>query len=84
MPFLLKRLVSAISLVLATSLIVFLLLSPAFGDIARNVLGENATAEQVARLNAELGFDQPIFVQYLDWIRAALGGDLDYVERAPR
>ena len=76
MPFLLKRLVSAISLVLATSLIVFLLLSPAFGDIARNVLGENATAEQVARLNAELGFDQPIFVQYLDWIRAALGGDL--------
>ena len=55
MPFLLKRLLSAVSLVFATSLIVFLLLSPAFDDIARNVLGENASADQVEQLNTQLG-----------------------------
>ncbi|MGV2984684.1 ABC transporter permease [Microbacterium sp. AGC85] len=75
MPFLLKRLISAVSLVFATSLIVFLLVSPAFDDIARNVLGENASAEQVAQLNAELGLDRPIFVQYFGWLIAAVQGD---------
>jgi len=76
MPFLLKRLFSAVSLVLATSLIVFLLLSPAFDDIARNVLGENASADQVEQLNAQLGLDRPVFVQYFDWLAGALTGDL--------
>ncbi|WP_106815141.1 ABC transporter permease [Microbacterium timonense] len=76
MPFLLKRLLSAVSLVFATSLIVFLLLSPAFDDIARNVLGENASAEQVEQLNTQLGLDRPVFVQYFDWLGSALTGDL--------
>ena len=76
MPFLLKRLLSAVSLVFATSLIVFLLLSPAFDDIARNVLGENASADQVEQLNAQLGLDRPVFVQYLDWFAGAVTGDL--------
>lgn len=76
MPFLLKRLLSAVSLVFATSLIVFLLLSPAFDDIARNVLGENASADQVEQLNTQLGLDRPVFVQYFDWLAGALTGDL--------
>lgn len=75
MPFLLKRLISAISLVFATSLIVFLLVSPAFDDIARNILGENASAEQVAQLNSELGLDRPIFLQYFEWLGSAVQGD---------
>ncbi|MFV0374933.1 ABC transporter permease [Microbacterium sp.] len=76
MAFLLKRLASAITLVFATSLIVFLLLAPAFGDIPRNVLGENASAEQVATLTTQLGFDRPVFVQYAEWLFGALTGDL--------
>ncbi|WP_121148009.1 ABC transporter permease [Microbacterium sp. AG1240] len=76
MPFLLKRLASAVSLVFATSLIVFLLLSPAFDQVASNVLGENASLEQVEQLNSTLGFDRPVFVQYFDWLGGALTGDL--------
>ena len=76
MHFLLKRVGSALSLVLATSLIIYLLLYPAFGDIARNVLGENASAEQVELLNTQLGLDRPVFVQYFDWLVGALTGDL--------
>lgn len=76
MPFLIKRIVSALALILVTSLLMYLLLSPAFGNIARNVLGENATQEQVATLAAELGYDRPVFVQYADWLGAAFTGDL--------
>jgi peptide/nickel transport system permease protein len=76
MPFLLKRLLSAVSLLIATSLIIFLLLYPAFDDIAGNVLGENATIDQVEQLNAQLGLDRPVFVQYFDWLAGALTGDL--------
>lgn len=76
MPFLVKRLASAVSLVFGASLIVFLMLSPAFGDIAFNVLGENATAEQAAELNASLGLDQPLVVQYVQWLLGAVSGDL--------
>jgi len=75
MPFLLKRLISAISLVFATSFIVFMLVSPAFDDIARNVLGENASTEQVAQLNSDLGLDRPVLLQYFDWLASAVQGD---------
>ncbi|WP_221583508.1 ABC transporter permease [Microbacterium sp. G2-8] len=76
MRFLVKRLASAVSLLFGATLIVFLLLSPAFDDIAFNVLGENATPAQAAELNAELGLDQPLIVQYLHWLVGALTGDL--------
>ena len=76
MPFLLKRLISAVSLVFGTSIIVFLMLSPAFDNIAFNVLGENASPEQAAALNAELGLDRPVLVQYASWLVSAFTGDL--------
>ncbi|MBC7278083.1 ABC transporter permease [Nocardioides sp.] len=76
MSFLVKRLGSAVSLLFGASIIVFLMLSPAFGDIAFNVLGENATPEQAAQLNTELGLDQPLIIQYTQWLLGALTGDL--------
>ena len=75
-PFLLRRLLSAVILLVAVSFIAYVLLYPAAGDIARNVLGENATAEQVALKNEELGLDRPLLVQYGDWFSSALTGDL--------
>ena len=74
--FLLRRVLSAIVLLLAISLLAYVLLYPAAGDIARNVLGENATEEQVALKNAELGLDQPLLVQYVNWLTGAATGNL--------
>ncbi len=45
-------------------------------NIARNVLGESATPEQIARLEAELGLDQPLLVRYGAWVVNALSGNL--------
>lgn len=74
--FLLRRLLSAVVLLLAVSFIAYVMLFPAAGDIARNILGENATAEQVALKNQELGLDQPLLIQYFNWLTAAVSGDL--------
>lgn len=52
------------------------LLSLAPGSAASVILGENATPDAVAKLNAELGMDQPLWHQYADWLGHALRGDL--------
>ncbi|GAA3138230.1 ABC transporter permease [Rhodococcus sp. (in: high G+C Gram-positive bacteria)] len=52
------------------------LLSLAPGSVADVVLGENATPEAVAAMNAKLGLDQPLWRQYMEWLGSALHGDL--------
>ncbi len=46
------------------------------GDVARRILGRDASPEAVAALNAELGTDRALPVQYWDWISSFLTGDL--------
>jgi peptide/nickel transport system permease protein len=72
---LLRRLLNAVVLLLAISFIVYLLLFPAVGNIAYNVLGENASLEQVELLQQQLGLDRPFIVQYLDWLGSVFTGD---------
>ncbi|GAB3618369.1 ABC transporter permease [Okibacterium endophyticum] len=74
--FLLRRIASGVVLLVAVSFIVYLLLYPAIPDLARNILGENASEEQVAALNHQLGLDQPLLVQYAQWLGNAITGDL--------
>lgn len=40
------------------------------------MLGENATPEQIAALELELGLNDPVFVQYGRWLQGAATGDL--------
>ncbi len=54
----------------------FALVSLIPGDPALAVLGEFATPEQVATLNAQLGLDQPFHVQWWNYLTSALSGDL--------
>ena len=61
---------------LAGSLVVFLLLRLLGGDVATIILGRTATPESLAQLRAELGLDRPWMVQYADWLRDLLRGDL--------
>lgn len=52
------------------------LLSLAPGSAAAVILGENATPEAIAALNASLGLDLPVWQQYLNWLGRAVTGDL--------
>lgn len=46
------------------------------GSPAALLLGQDATPEAVAALNARYGFDRPVAAQYLGWLGNALRGDL--------
>ncbi|WP_309713522.1 ABC transporter permease [Pseudolysinimonas sp.] len=73
--FILRRLASGVVLVVAISVVAFTLLYAGGGDIARRILGQNATQEIVDRKATELGLDRPLFDQYGDWLIHAIQGD---------
>ncbi|MDN4477658.1 ABC transporter permease [Demequina sp. SYSU T00039] len=76
LTFIVRRLLAGAVLVLAVSMISFTLLYAGGGNIARRILGQNATEETVAQLAHELGLDQPLIGQYTGWLTSALSGDL--------
>lgn len=60
--------------VLTISVIVFGMTKLLPGSAAEQKLGTFATEERVAAVEAELGLDQPIYVQYFDWITGFITG----------
>jgi peptide/nickel transport system permease protein len=70
-----RRLIGAIPVLLGISFIVFLLMHLAPGDPVYLLLGENATPDDVARVRQEWGLDQPLAVQYWQFISRAMVGD---------
>ncbi|MGA0530483.1 ABC transporter permease [Hansschlegelia sp. KR7-227] len=74
--FALRRLALAVPVLLGVSIVVFLVIALIPGDPALAILGTFATPETVARLNAELGLDQPLPVRYLAWAKGVATGDL--------
>ena len=73
--FLIRRLLSAIPLVLGIATIVFFLLSLAPGDAASFLISPNITPEVLEQIRANMGLDQPVHIRYLRWMSAMLRGD---------
>lgn len=71
-----KRLLAVVPVLLGLSIIVFLMMALIPGDPATAILGNYATPDNVARLNAQLGLDKPLPQQYLIWLGNLLHGDL--------
>src|SRR6185369_13937565 len=74
--YIVQRLLQAVVVLWGVSLIVFLLLRLAPSDPITLLLAETSTPQQIAEARHELGFDQPIYVQYLKFMSRALQGDL--------
>ena len=70
-----RRLLIAVPTALALSALLFFAVSGLLGSPAGMLLGQEASPEAIAELNARYGFDRPIHVQYLDWLGSALTGD---------
>ncbi len=75
MPLLLiKRLLSFILTLLATSVVVFAVLEFLPGNAAQVILGETATSESIAAMETKMGLNQPASTRYLNWIGGLLKG----------
>jgi len=65
---------AAATLLLAVT--IAFLLTRISGDPARAMLGDNATADQLSTMHAQLGLDRPLVAQYLSFIGDLARGDL--------
>lgn len=74
--YMLQRVLIAIPVLFGVSVVVFLMMHSAGGDPALQILGPRADPESVAELREELGLNRPLAVQYAEFARNALQGDL--------
>lgn len=76
--FILRRIGLALITLFLLSVLVFIGTQLLPGDVGRRILGPFANQEAVDALNARLGTDRPLLVQYWDWISSAVTGDLGF------
>ena len=72
--FLLRRLLSFAATLAVASALVFAVLELLPGNAAQVILGDSATPESLAALEAQLGLDRPPLTRYLDWTGGLLRG----------
>lgn len=73
--YIVKRLISAVPVLLGITIIVFLIMSLIPGDPATAILGSYATPENVEKLNRDLGLDKPMVQRYFIWLGNMLTGE---------
>jgi peptide/nickel transport system permease protein len=71
-----RRLLLLVPVLLGVSVIIFMVLHLSPGDPAEIMLGSQATQADLERLRAELGLNQPLYVQYVHWLGLVVRGDL--------
>jgi peptide/nickel transport system permease protein len=74
--YIIRRLIATIPVMLLVAVIVFLLVHLAPGDPASVIAGDNATSDQIARIRATLGLNEPLWKQFVIWIAHVAQGDL--------
>ena len=72
--FILRRLAQAVIVMVSVALIAFMLFQYV-GDPVVFLLGQDATADQIRELRADLGLDQPFFVQFWHFLANAVQGE---------
>lgn len=71
-----RRVLLMLVIALAVSALLFFAVTKLLGSPAEMMLGQDASPQAIAALNAQYGFNQPAIVQYLHWLGNALRGDL--------
>jgi len=73
--YLVRRAIHSVPVIFGLSVLIFLISRVIPGDPVRLALGPEATQQQVAALRAEMGLDQPLPMQYVDWLVGVVQGD---------
>lgn len=81
--YLIRRIGEAVLILIGISFVTFILLYLVPADTARQIAGRSATPDTVANIRAQLGLDQPFYVQYGRYFWNLLHGDMgrSYLQR---
>lgn len=74
--FLLRRLVALIPVLILVLVIVFSLVRLIPGDPAVTLLGPGATDQQIAALRAQMRLDEPVYLQFINYVGGLFRGDM--------
>ncbi len=66
--YIVRRLGFMLLTMLLVSIAIFLISELAPGDVARHILGQFASQEQVELLRDQMGLDEPVYLRYVDWL----------------
>ncbi|WP_413375183.1 ABC transporter permease [Alkalihalobacillus sp. 1P02AB] len=83
--YIVKRLLSLFPVLFVVSVVIFSIIHITPGNPAAMILGQEATAEQIATLSEQMGLHLPIYEQYLNWVIGVFQADLgmSYFMREP-
>jgi ABC-type dipeptide/oligopeptide/nickel transport system permease component len=70
-----RRLIVLLPTALFGSLLIFAMVQIIPGGAAETIAGEDASAENIARIRTQLGLDRPLHEQYLGWLNGVVHGD---------
>lgn len=74
--FVIRRIFALLPVLLVVAVVSFALVHLTPGDPAANIVGDDATAEDIRLMREKLGLDRPLLVQFGSWFGNALTGDL--------
>ena len=76
--YIIRRVLSTIPVLLVVAVVVFFLIHLTPGDPAAVILGPDATVDEINQLREEMGLNDPIFVQFVNWFGKIIRGDLGW------
>lgn len=74
--YVIRRILATIPVMAVVAIFVFALLYLSPGDPAAIIAGDTATVDDILRIRAKLGLDQPVYVQFGSWVWRLMQGDL--------
>ena len=72
---LIRRFLMMLVVLLLVSLVIFAITELLPGDVARSILGQWATPEDLRILRVKYGLDRPAYIRYLEWMRGFVTGN---------
>ena len=76
LKYVVNRLLSLIPVILVTSFLIYWAMSLTEGDPAMMIAGDGASKEMIDQIRHDLGLDQPFLLQYFNYMRGMLVGDM--------
>lgn len=73
--YILRRLGTGLVTLLIASFLVYFATAALPGDVAQQLLGQDATEEALAAMREDLGIEQSVWLGYLSWLSGILTGD---------
>src|SRR5207244_72949 len=74
--FVVRRLLLLVPILIGVSILVFAWIRALPGSPAESLLGERATPQAIAQIHHQYGLDQPVYVQYWDYVKTIGSGNL--------